>query len=43
MGDKGLHADRRRYYKMTPLGSQALRAESERLMRTLAVAQARLG
>lgn len=42
-GDEGLHADRRRYYKMTPLGSDALRAESEGLMRTLAVAQARLG
>lgn len=42
-GDEGLHADRRRYYKMTLLGSQALRAESERLTRTLAVAQARLG
>ena len=42
-GDEGLHAGRRRYYKMTPLGSEVLRAESEGLMRALAVAQARLG
>ena len=42
-GDEGLHAGRRRYYKMTPLGSEALRAESEGLMRALTVAQARLG
>jgi DNA-binding PadR family transcriptional regulator len=42
-GDAALHADRRRYYKMTPLGSAALRAESERLMRAVTVAQARLG
>jgi DNA-binding PadR family transcriptional regulator len=42
-GDAGLHADRRRYYKMTPLGSAALKAGSERLMRAVTVAQARLG
>jgi len=42
-GEAGLHANRRRYYKMTPLGSAALRAESERLMRAATVAQARLG
>jgi DNA-binding PadR family transcriptional regulator len=42
-GDAGLHADRRRYYKMTPLGSAALEAESERIMRAVTVAQARLG
>lgn len=42
-GEDGLHAGRRRYYKMTPLGSAALQAESERLARTLSVAQARLG
>ena len=42
-GEAGLHADRRRYYKMTPLGSAALQAESERLMRAVTVAQARLG
>lgn len=42
-GDAGLHADRRRYYKMTPLGSAALKAESERIMRAVTVAQARLG
>ena len=32
-GDDGLHAGRRRYYRMTPLGSAALRSESERLLR----------
>ncbi len=42
-GEEGQHADRRRYYKMTPLGREALRAESERLTRALAVAQERLG
>ena len=42
-GEAGLHAGRRRYYKMTPLGSAALRAESGRLMRAVTVAQARLG
>ena len=42
-GDAGLHADRRRYYKMTPLGSAALKSESERIMRAVTVAQARLG
>jgi DNA-binding PadR family transcriptional regulator len=42
-GDGGLHAGRRRYYRMTPLGSAALRAESDRLMRAASVAQARLG
>lgn len=42
-GDEGQHAERRRYYKLTPLGSEALRAESERLTRALAVAQERLG
>lgn len=42
-GDDGLHADRRRYYRMTPLGSGALRAESERLLRAVHVAQERLG
>lgn len=42
-GDEGLHAGRRRYYRMTPLGSAALRSESERLLRAVHVAQERLG
>ncbi len=42
-GEDGLHARRRRYYRMTPLGSAALRAESERLLRAASVAQERLG
>jgi DNA-binding PadR family transcriptional regulator len=42
-GEEGLHAGRRRYYRMTPLGNAALRAESERLLRAVNVAQARLG
>ena len=42
-GEEGLHAGRRRYYRMTPVGSNALRAESERLLRAVNVAQERLG
>jgi DNA-binding PadR family transcriptional regulator len=42
-GDEGLHADRRRYYRMTALGEAALRAESQRLSRSLAVVQERMG
>jgi DNA-binding PadR family transcriptional regulator len=42
-GDDGLHAKRRRYYRMTRLGSAALRSESERLLRAASVAQERLG
>jgi DNA-binding PadR family transcriptional regulator len=42
-GDDGLHAERRRYYALTPLGSAALRAESARLLHTASVAQERLG
>ncbi len=42
-GEPGLHAERRRYYRITPLGRAALRSESERLARTLAVVQERLG
>jgi DNA-binding PadR family transcriptional regulator len=42
-GERGLHASRRRYYRMTPLGSAALRAESERLLRAANVARERLG
>lgn len=42
-GEGGLHVDRRRYYRMTPLGSAALRAESERMLRAANVARERLG
>lgn len=42
-GDDGLHAERRRYYDMTPLGRHALAAESERLLRAVQLARARLG
>jgi len=42
-GEDGLHADRRRYYRMTLLGSAALRSESERLLRAASVARGRLG
>lgn len=42
-GDEGLHTDRRRYYAITSLGRAALRAESERLFRTLAVVRERMG
>jgi DNA-binding PadR family transcriptional regulator len=42
-GEDGLHASRRRYYKITPLGSAALRVESERLLRAANVAKERLG
>lgn len=42
-GEEGLHAERRRYYRMTPLGSAALRADSERLLRAAEIARARLG
>ena len=42
-GDEGLHAERRRYYEMTPLGRAALRAESAGLMRAASLAQERLG
>lgn len=41
--DDALHAGRRRYYRMTPLGRTALQMESERLLRTATVARARLG
>ena len=41
--EKGLHARRRRYYRMTPVGSMALRSESEWLLRAVNVAQERLG
>lgn len=42
-GEQALHSDRRRYYRMTPLGAAALRAESERLQRAVHLARARLG
>lgn len=42
-GEEGLHAERRRYYAMTPLGRTALAAESERLLRAVRLARARLG
>lgn len=41
-GEEGLHAERRRYYAMTPLGRQALATESERLLRAVELARARL-
>lgn len=41
-GEEGLHAERRRYYRMTALGSAALGSESERLLRTVNVARSRL-
>lgn len=42
-GEGGRHAGRRRYYTITPLGSAALRAESERLARAVSVVQERMG
>ena len=42
-GENGLHAERRRYYQMTPLGNAALSAESTRLLRAANLAQERLG
>ncbi len=42
-GEEGLHAGRRRYYRMTHGGGAALRSESERLMRAASLAQERLG
>ncbi|HSW28930.1 MAG TPA: PadR family transcriptional regulator [Longimicrobiales bacterium] len=42
-GEQGLHAERRRYYRITHLGRAALRADTQRLARALAVVQERLG
>jgi DNA-binding PadR family transcriptional regulator len=42
-GEGGQHAERRRYYRITPLGSEALRAESERLARAVDVVRERMG
>jgi DNA-binding PadR family transcriptional regulator len=41
-GEVGLHSERRRYYRTTPLGAAALRSESDRLLRAVNVAQQRL-
>jgi DNA-binding PadR family transcriptional regulator len=41
--DRAQHAARRRYYATTPLGQAALRAESERMVRALAVVRERMG
>lgn len=41
-GREGVHAERRRYYRMTPLGSEALRAETTRLDRAVALGRAAL-
>jgi DNA-binding PadR family transcriptional regulator len=42
-GADGAHADRRRYYAMTPLGRRVLRADTERLAGAIRLARARLG
>ena len=42
-GDDAQHAGRRRYYGVTALGRAALQAESERLVRALAVVRERTG
>jgi DNA-binding PadR family transcriptional regulator len=41
-GEDGLHAGRRRYYRITSLGTEALRFESARLLKTATVARQRL-
>lgn len=41
-GEEGAHADRRRYYRLTVLGREALRAEAGRLGRAVDLARARL-
>jgi DNA-binding PadR family transcriptional regulator len=41
-GEGGVHAERRRYYRLTGLGRAALRAEERRLSAALALARARL-
>lgn len=41
-GEEGAHADRRRYYRWTALGRDALRAEAGRLGRAVDLARARL-
>ena len=42
-GDEGAHADRRRYYALTPLGRAVLEAEGARLARAARLVAARLG
>lgn len=42
-GEGGMHAERRRYYRMTPLGTAALHTETDRLLRAAQLAQRRLG
>ena len=41
-GEEGLHAERRRYYRITARGIAALRAETARLERAVELAHARL-
>lgn len=41
-GREGAHADRRRYYRLTDLGWNALRSETSRLSRVVGLAHARL-
>jgi len=40
--DPGLDDERRRYYRMTPLGKRVVRAEAQRLAGAVTVAMARL-
>lgn len=42
-GAAGVHAERRRYYEITPLGRRALIADTERLAEVVKLARARLG
>jgi DNA-binding PadR family transcriptional regulator len=42
-GEAGAHAERRRYYRLTPFGRAVLRAETERLAAAVRLAQARIG
>lgn len=42
-GEGGAHAERRRYYRLTAFGREALRAEGERLGRAAKMVQSRLG
>jgi DNA-binding PadR family transcriptional regulator len=42
-GDGGVHADRRRYYRLTGFGGAVLRAETERLAAAVQLARARIG
>jgi DNA-binding PadR family transcriptional regulator len=42
-GEAGAHAERRRYYKLTPFGRRVLRAETDRLAAAVRLARARIG